>query len=279
MASSSHQPAASLSELPPDELARYAAELGLRFERNAAPGEMVRLIRRTQELLLELERDALIDVVVWARRPVRQNAGKEELAREIAKIQRTNYQALSTRGLVAYARLRGHAVSASDNAEEIIDRLRRQDGIWKRLSAVRRSWVGSVVTHLFEGGGEDSGEYRFLPDDAGQRGDGLKDSLKSQVEEHGLVGGIASRLRGAADEYLRLKMDEIESRIDAKLEQIDQRLAEWRDREVANRLRILRITLIFTVLVAVLSLGYNYLNTRIDTATSIPASAADAATD
>ena len=83
--------------------------------------------------------------------------------------------------------------------------------------------------------------------------------LRWSIEDHGVVGGIASRLRGAADDYIKIKLDEIELRIDGKLNQIDQRLAEWRDREVANRLKILRITLVFTVLVAILSLGYNYI--------------------
>ena len=40
---------------------------------------------------------------------------------------------------------------------------------------------------------------------------------------------------------------------------IDRRLAEWRDKEIANRLRILKITLWASVIVASLSLIYSYV--------------------
>ena len=74
-------------------------------------------------------------------------------------------------------------------------------------------------------------------------------------------------MRGAADAYLAAKLDEIEARVDDKLDHIEaridrkivelhQQLVELRDREVRHRLRLLKITLIFTVLVALLSLGY-----------------------
>ncbi len=254
----SRQPAARLSDLPPDELLRYGSEFGLRFDRGATAGEMARLIRQRQELLIELDRDALLDIIVWSRRPIRESAGMEELAREIARIQRTHYESLSVRGLAALAQLRGIKAGVSDRREELIDRLRGQDGFWKRISGKRRSWVGSLLSHLLEGSDDEESEYRFLPEEGSANGP--RQSLKDHVEEHGLVGGIAQRIRGAADDYIRVKLDEIESRIDRKLDEIDHRLAEWRDREVKNRLKILRITLIFTVLVAVLSLGYNYLN-------------------
>lgn len=81
---------------------------------------------------------------------------------------------------------------------------------------------------------------------------------------------VTEHLRGAADEYLAAKLDEIEARVDQKLNAIEQRidrkmldlhkqLAEMRDRELRHRLRLLKLTLIFTVLVALLSLGYKWL--------------------
>lgn len=250
--------AAALSELPPDELLRYGLELGVDLTESTPPDEVARRVRRRQELLIELDRDALLDVIVWSRRPVRRNAGKEELAREIARIERTNYDSLSRRGLVALARLRGILANESDNAEEIIARLRRQDGFWKRLSRKRRRLAASIVTRLVDKPGkEQAGDYQFLPEDPADRSQPDRESLRTEIEEHGIVGGLASRIRGAADVYVHDKLDEIEARIDAKLNEIDKRLAEWRDREVANRLKILRITLIFTVVVALLSLGYN----------------------
>jgi len=70
---------------------------------------------------------------------------------------------------------------------------------------------------------------------------------------------LASRVKRTADSYLNQKLDEVEARIDRKLDEIDRRLAEWRDKEVANRLRILKITLWASVIVAALSLIYSYI--------------------
>lgn len=86
----------------------------------------------------------------------------------------------------------------------------------------------------------------------------------------GMLHAVTEQLRGAADEYLAAKMDEIEARVDQKLDVIEERidrkivelhaqLAEMRDRELRHRLRLLKITLIFTVLVAVLSLVYKWV--------------------
>jgi hypothetical protein len=83
----------------------------------------------------------------------------------------------------------------------------------------------------------------------------------------GMLHSAAERLRGAADSYIAVKLDEIEARVDAKLNHIEERvdekmldlhrqLRELRDRELRHRLRLLKITLVFTVLVAALSLGY-----------------------
>ena len=84
-------------------------------------------------------------------------------------------------------------------------------------------------------------------------------SIKEEIEEAGLVGGLTNRIKKSADSYLNQKLDEIESRIDRKLDEIDRRLAEWRDKEIANRIRILKITLWASVIVGVFSLLYAYL--------------------
>lgn len=252
--------AQGLSDLPRDELVRYGRQLGLELDPDLPTGSLVASIRTRQELLIELDRDALLDIVVWARRPVRRSASKEELAREIARIERTNYHRLSLRGLVALARLRGLHASPHENAHDVIDRLKKAEGLLKRFVRKRRQWVTSFMTRLIAGAEEhDEGDYQFLPEEGSEL---TRVTLKQQIEQHGIVGGIASRLRGAADDYIKVKLDEIEQRIDAKLMEIDQRLAEWRDREVANRLKILRITLMFSALVAAISLGYKWLTDR-----------------
>lgn len=238
----------------------YAVELGVSLEPGMPAPEMARRIRQRQELLLEMDREALLDIVVWARRPVRKSASKEHLAREIAQVACTDYDRLSARGLAALARLRG--LAPAERPERIAQQLLKQDGVWKRFAVRRRALLGSLISRVLEGSSpEDAQEYRFLPEEAGGV-EAARPSLRDHVEQHGVVGGIAHRIRGAADDYIRVKLDEIERRIDAKLEQIDDRLAEWRDREIANRLKILRMTLAFTVLVAVLSLGYNYFKHR-----------------
>src|SRR5207244_12209341 len=84
-------------------------------------------------------------------------------------------------------------------------------------------------------------------------------TIKDEIEESGLFGGIAGRIKKSADAYVNQKLDEIESRIDRKLDEIDRRLAEWRDKEIANRLRILKITLLVSVIVGAFSLLYSYV--------------------
>ncbi len=92
------------------------------------------------------------------------------------------------------------------------------------------------------------------------------------MTEHrvGMLHGMAEQLRGAADKYLAAKLDEIEARVDQKLDGIEERidrkivelheqLAEMRDRELRHRLRLLKITLIFTAIVAALSLLYKWV--------------------
>lgn len=253
--------AVALSTLPHDELIHYAKELGLEPEEHERREDLLRHVRRRQELLIELDRDALLDIIVWSRQPVQKDATKEELAREIAGIEMTNYETLPHRGLAALARLRGLEIFPTETDEQIIARLRKKDGFWKNLGRARRSAVAAFVAKMVDKA-ETPGEYQFLPEDPGAPSS-RQESLRKQIEERGLVGGLATRIKGAADDYVKLKLDEIEARIDAKLNHIDNRLSEWRDREVANRLKILRLTLMFTALVALLSLGYNAIKSRV----------------
>lgn len=242
----------SLTDLPDDELAAYARELGLSVDRAAPRGELLRLVRARQELLLELDRGALLDIVVWARIPVRRSSGKEELAKATTAVDRLRFQELSDRGLKAFARLRGVEFEETIARQDLEKRVRRKAGFWARVQRRRRALVGSMIDRLVEGG-KAEGDYRFLPEDD------AAPSLKETIEEVGVVSGIAQKLRGAADEYVHQKLDEIERRIDRKLDEIDRRLGEWRDQEIKNRLRLIKITLITAIIVAVISLGYNYL--------------------
>ncbi|NOS99897.1 MAG: hypothetical protein HOP29_04660 [Phycisphaerales bacterium] len=249
---SSAGPSPSLSELPLDELVRYAESLGLDLPADIAHGEALTAVRARQELLLELDRDALLDVVIWLRVPVQQSAGREQLARIITRQHPAHFDGLSDRGLHALARLRGVTLRDGEPRTELERRTRKADGWWARVRRTQRSVLGSLVARLVTASERDD-DYQFLPED------GLSArTIKRDIEQSGLVGGVAKRLRGAADDYVREKLDEIERRIDRKLDEIDRRLGEWRDREMSHRLRILKITLLVTILVAVLSLLYDY---------------------
>lgn len=258
-------PSPSLADMPVDELAVYGGELGLSVDPHTPRGELLRLIRQRHELLVELDRQAMLDVVVWARVPVRQSAGKELLAKRVAGITKLKFDGLSRRGLETLARLRGLDLSPGDDRVSIERKLRRQAGFWARVRRKRRSVAGALIGRVVEGT-TSNGEYRFLP----ESGEGQ--SLKESIEHVGVVGGIAQKLRGAADQYVHEKLDEIEKRVDRKLDEIDHRLSEWRDREISNRLRIIKITLIATILVAIISLGYDYLKSRNRPAAPVPGS-------
>lgn len=244
-----------LADLPNDELVRYGTELGFKLRQNAPRGELLRVIRQRQELLVQLSRQAMLDVCVWARRPVRQSASKEQLAREIAQIGKMDFAGLSQAGLIALAKLRGLEAGDDEPDEQIKRRLRRAESLSDMLRRKRRSLEAVLIAKLVPGGSADEPkEYRFLPENHAHP------DLKERVEQEGLVGGIASKLRGVADDYVSQKLDEIERRIDRKLDEIDGRLQEWRDREIANRLRIIKITLVASILVILLSLGYKYMD-------------------
>jgi hypothetical protein len=238
-----------------DELANLARDVGLRDVDAQSSETLRRRVGKRVQILRSLDTNALHDVLRWGRRRVAGDARKPELVREVMTINRDDYDTLSHRGLIAVARLRGIEVDDADHADQIVDRLRESEGFWRKFHRKRRRLLGSMIERLVEAPTApppaESAEVE-TPEETRRR-------IRSQIEDHGLVGGIASRLRGAADSYIENKLDEIELRIDKKLEDIDRRLAEWRDREIANRLRILRITLAFTLLVALVSLGYNYV--------------------
>ena len=189
---------------------------------------------------------------------MRQSASKEQLATEIASIKKMDLRELSDRGLYALARLREVPVERDAPRAQMEKAVRMSEPVWAMVKRKRRQLIGSLIGKMLDGGGGpgEKQEYKFLPEDKGVP------TLREQIADEGVVGGIARRLRGAADDYVREKLDEIELRIDRKLDEIDQRLGEWRDREIANRLKIIKITLVASVIVALLSLGYDLVRSR-----------------
>ncbi len=258
-------PTRQLSELPKDELELLAEEYGLDAHEYKTRQALVSAIHNRRQMIASMDRDAMLDVIKWGRRPVTMNASREQIAQEIARIRSMRFSGLSHRGLVVLTRMRGINASDADGVPLLIRKLKRQEGLFSKLNRKRRAWLGSIVSNMI--GEEPSGDYQFLPpavSGPGQTGGTpvatqSSSTIKEEIEESGLIGGIAARVKKSADSYVNQKLDEIESRIDRKLDEIDRRLAEWRDKEIANRIRILKITLWASVIVAAISLIYLYV--------------------
>jgi hypothetical protein len=258
-------PSRQLSELPADELAHLAEEFGLDPTRYRTHQDLANAVQDRRQMITEMNREAMLDVIRWGRRPVTINAGKEQIAQEIARIRSMRFAGLSHRGLLVLARLRGADVDDADPVPFLVHKLKKQEGIFAKLNRKRRSWLGGVVASIV-GESRSSTDYRFLPPPPGAAdssastvGSVKPGSIKDEIEESGLFGGISNRIKKTADQYLNQKLDEIEARIDRKLDEIDRRLAEWRDKEIANRIRILKITLWASVIVGIVSLIYTYV--------------------
>lgn len=256
-------PPRQLSELPRDELEHLAAEYGLDTTRYATRQLLVTALHDRRQMIASFDREAMLDVIRWGRRPVTVGASKEQIAQEIARVHLMRFSGLSQRGLIVLARMRGIEVSPTDAVPELVKKLKKREGFFAKLNRKRRAMLGSMVAKAL-GEAESSGEYQFLPpppesNDAPAAAGGRPPTIKEDIEESGLFGGISNRIKKTADAYLNQKLDEVEGRIDRKLDEIDRRLAEWRDKEIANRLKILKITLWASVIVGAFSLIYTYI--------------------
>ena len=256
-------PAQQLSQLPKDELEHLAEDIGLDPTTYKARQHLVAAIHERRQTIAGMDREAMLDVVRWARRPVTRNATKEQLAGEIVRLRSMRFSGLSHRGLMVLANLRGVPLRGDEPIPLVVRKLKRQEGFFSRLNRRRRSLIGAIVSKMV--GDEPSSDYQFLPSEhPGAAHETVAQaaraaSIKEDIEESGLFGGLASRVKKSADSYVNQKLDEIEARIDRKLDEIDRRLAEWRDKEIANRIRILKITLWASVIVGVVSLIYSYI--------------------
>jgi len=249
---------AQLQAMPRDELLALAGDYGLHPHDYATPQHVAVALHRRLQCIAAMDRQAMLDVIRWGRRPVPVNATRDQLAREIVAIQSMRFAGLSHRGLVVLALMRGIEATADMPDAELVRLLKKQEGLLAKIARKRRALLASLVSGLI---GEDrSADYQFLPPQQESHSPaGSAASLRDEIEEAGLIGGITGRLKRTADAYLHQKMDEIEARIDRKLDEIDRRLAEWRDKEVANRIRILKITLWASVIVSLIALLYTYI--------------------
>src|SRR3954447_4963006 len=160
--STSASPSRQLSEVPKDELEHLAEEYGLDPHDYRTRQHLVAALHDRRQLIAAMDRDAMLDVIKWGRRPVTSNATKEQIAQEIVRIKSMRFVGLSHRGLVVLARLRGIACLDSDPVPVLIRRLKKQEGFFSRINRKRRSMIGSIVANMI---GEDdaSADYQFLP--------------------------------------------------------------------------------------------------------------------
>lgn len=253
-----------LSDLPRRELEHLAEEYGLDPADYKTPHHLIVAIHERRQLIASMDREAMLDVIRWGRRPLSLNATNELIAQQIAKIKSMRFVGLSHRGLVVLAQMRGLHVTVDDPIPNIIRRLKKQEGLFAKFNRKRRAVIGGWISSMI--GEDDAEQYQFLPP-AEQPTAKSPDapatartaSIKEEIEESGVLSGLTNRIKKTADSYLNQKLDEIEARIDRKLDEIDRRLAEWRDKEIANRLRILKITLWASVIVGAFSLIYSYV--------------------
>lgn len=265
-AAAAHTPAKQLGDLPTDELESLAEEFGLDPKDFKTRPHLVAAIHQRRQLIATMDREAMLDVIRWARRPVPVNASREQLALEIARIRSMKFEGLSPRGLIVLAQMRGVSSTGKEPVDLLIKRLHKHEGFFARMARKRRAWVGRMIAGML-GEAEPESDYQFLPPQPGAGGgaaagaapSGRSATIADEIEEQGLLGGLASRVKRTADSYLNQKLDEIEQRIDRKLDEIDRRLADWRDKEIANRIRIIKVTLWASVAVAAVSLLYSYI--------------------
>jgi hypothetical protein len=254
-------PPRQLSEVPKDELEHLAEEYGLDPTSYKTRQHLVAAIHDRRQMIAAMDRDAMLDVIRWGRRPVAINASKDQLAIEISRIKSMKFSGLSQRGLVVLGRLRGVQIRGDEPVPFLVRKLKRQEGIFTKINRKRRAFIGSIVSNML-GESEPATNYEFLPPESGTPGTSTATrsaTIKDEIEESGLFGGLTKSIKKSADSYLNQKLDEIEARIDRKLDEIDRRLAEWRDKEIANRIRILKITLWASVIVGAFSLIYSYV--------------------
>lgn len=141
-------------------------------------------------------------------------------------------------------------------------------GIFGNLRRMGTEMVSVALGRLIEGPAPSSEEGEVA---SGDQLPEAEQNRETNIRRLGMLHGVTEKLRGAADTFVAAKLDEIEARVDAKLDvietrldqkliQIHKQLGQLRDKEIRHRLRLLKLTLMFTVLVALLSLGYKWVS-------------------
>src|SRR5436309_7777778 len=186
------QPSKQLADLPKDELEHLAEDFGVDATRFKTRPLLVAAIHERRQAIAAMDREAMLDVVRWGRRPVSVNASKEQIAMEIVRIRSMRFAGLSHRGLVVLAIMRNARVAGDEPVPVLIRRLKKQEGFFARLNRKRRTMLGAMIARMI-GEEQQQSDYQFLP--PAQAGSPGTASVKHDIEEAGLIGGIASRVK------------------------------------------------------------------------------------
>src|SRR5437762_7576289 len=157
----SSAPARQLPDLPKDELEHFAEEFGLDAGDYRTRQLLVAAIHDRRQAIAAMDRDAMLDVVRWGRRPVSVNATREQIAMEITRIKSMRFAGLSQRGLAVLATIRNARVAGDEPVPVLIRRLKKQEGFFARLNRKRRAMLGSMIAGML--GEEEQSDYQFLP--------------------------------------------------------------------------------------------------------------------
>lgn len=230
------------------ELLQHAERLGLDLPRRIPDDDLIDQVSRRARLVESLPRELLAEIATWANLGLPADTDKADFVRRIGQLTHTKFPGLGTPALRVVALIRGCDIEPDDDRDAITRKIKAKEGLFQKFRRKRRAFFGKVIAGMIG----DRPDHT-LPEEVRPMG------LRERIEQEGIVSGLTGKIRGAADDYIREKLDEIEARIDQKLSDIDRRLAEWRDKEIANRLKIIRITLLASIVVALLSLGYTWL--------------------
>ncbi|HEY5648393.1 MAG TPA: hypothetical protein VIU33_02760 [Nitrospiria bacterium] len=73
---------------------------------------------------------------------------------------------------------------------------------------------------------------------------------------------FVTHARTEAERFMLEQVALIEAKVDLKLEEIEQKIDEQIEKEIRSKLRILVYTLLFVVVMSLVSLGYLYIKKR-----------------
>ena len=142
-------PARQMSEMPREELDHLAEEFGLDPTRYELRQDLVAAIHDRRQMIAAMDREAMLDVVRWGRRPVTVNASKEQIAQEIVRITSMRFVGLSQRGLVVLGPPpRPRAPATTSPCPCSSSRLKKKEGLFAKINRKRRAVLGSLVAKI-----------------------------------------------------------------------------------------------------------------------------------